>query len=113
MPKKDEQSLWRWIRNAQIDFIISKFEDESRKLEPLRRDVDKDETKVVGEMLDLFDALKNAELTATETGVIIQRFWKGMTFSEIAKMMNVKHQTVEECYYKKAIVKLGLCLKGK
>ena len=113
IPNKDKQSLWRWIRNAQLDFVISKFEDEGRKLEPLRKYIDKNETEVVGDMLDLFDALKNADLTAIETGVLVQRFWKCMTFVEIAERMNVTHQTVEERYYKPAIVKLGIYLKGR
>ncbi len=112
MPHKDKQSLWRWIRNAQIDFVVEKFSNESFKFN-VRKDVVKDQTEMTGDMIDLYDALKNADLSATETGVLMQRFWKGMTFVAIAEKMRVTHQTVEERYYKPAIIKLGLFLKER
>lgn len=112
MPKKDKQSLWRWIRDAQIDFVIEKFSNESFVCN-VRKDVVRDHAEITGDMIDLYEALKNADLSATETGVLMQRFWKGMTFVAIAEKMRVTHQTVEERYYKPAIVKLGLYLKGR
>jgi len=111
VPKKDEQSLWQWIRHAQMDFVKSFF---SKKEPPLQQQKSvMSETEYVNEMLDLADALKNTELTATEIGVLLQRFWNGLTFVEIAEKLHVAPQTVREKYYKPAIIKVGLYLRAK
>lgn len=113
---KDKQSLWRWIRNGQIDVLKSLYPSYYPSAEltvPNGSITTVNNEVLVDTILDIHAALMNAMLTNKEIDILQYRFWDCLSFTDIAKIYNVTRQTITESYYKPAIKKLSLYLKER
>ena len=106
-PKRKEQSLWRWIKNAQIKLLIETLSSKKKLI--LSNGIVTDEINNFIELTDLYKVIR--QLSLYEKHLIRLKYWEELTFKEMGSILCLAPSTVREVHFQPILKKLAELLK--